>query len=134
MGHRVTREGIGSFGGDVVRRSVGQGRRPPGSSLARHRGSGHRRSGQPFGLAPESRRRAGCHAAGSMVVVEPGRGRATGRARHSGARTGGTAEVRHVSEDHSLLVVVLAQDAILVQVEAVAHAEPAPARMETWAS
>jgi len=33
--------------------------------------------------------------------------------------------VRHVGEHESLLVVVLAQDLVLAQVEAVAHTEPA---------
>ena len=33
--------------------------------------------------------------------------------------------VRHVGEDESLFVVILAEDLVLTQVEAVAHAEPA---------
>ena len=33
--------------------------------------------------------------------------------------------VRHVGEDKSLFVVILAEDLVLAQVEAVAHAEPA---------
>ena len=33
--------------------------------------------------------------------------------------------VRHVGEDESLFVVILAEDLVLAQVESVAHAEPA---------
>jgi len=33
--------------------------------------------------------------------------------------------VRHVGEDESLFVVILAEDLVLAQIESVAHAEPA---------
>ena len=37
--------------------------------------------------------------------------------------------VRHVGEDKSLFVVILAEDLVLAQVEAVAHAEPATRKL-----
>jgi hypothetical protein len=39
--------------------------------------------------------------------------------------------VRHVGEDESLLVVVLTEDLVLAQVEAIAHTEPATNEKQT---